>query len=1119
MPGVSPFSGANKFAPSYLNSTTMRRYCLLGFCPLLFLLRSFGQTNSSCTVTPAGPVMLCPGGSQVLTAGAGTAYLWSTGETAQSITVTKGGNYSVAIDNCYSNTVQVIEAAITPSHPSLCNGSAVLKASGPPEWKTFNWNGPGSFTTATMNIGPYTNVTDLMIGNTNAFVYGDPYRYPKLTFSIDLYNPATNTWVSVYSGTIYFDAVQLKGLSLSFPNISTVSQIRLSSSGSSGYYSIEGFNQVQNTPFTISEHANPFTYLWSTGATTQQITVTQTGNYSVSINGCPAVSTTVTGIPGDPAVFGQNAWNVYAWNEGDGTLAGSAWQKAYSGYYTDASFSFSTRNKWGLAGAPSDADTYRGCPVDKDNHSWSAKRQGFPCGQYNISVTGHDDAAQLFVDGVKVWEHECCDAGGVVWTGYLNANSKIEFRATEGGGNSHGSIDITMLKPVITSDSYSTVCPGHPIVLTATTTGSGYLWSTGATTQSITVTQPGVYTVKETDNCGNKIESEPFTVSGLVAPQTYPSGTVTADACTGSVDLYAYLPDDPYGQGYTFAWYKTGVTTPVSTNDYFSATTTGDYYIVVSRNGCSSPPSNPVHVTVPSKGDPSVFGNNVWNVYVWADLNGYPTYYNVPNYDYQGYYTENNLSFDTRDRWDADWGSPANVSGYTGCGYNLYGDYFKWTAKRKGFTCGRYSISIPAYDDDASLIVNGTTVWQSTCCSNAVNPVWEGVLGPDSKVEFTVAEYEGLAFGAITFTLLDAKVVAKPVITPAGPVNICSNSSVTLTSGSATGNKWSTGATTQSIVVNTAGNYSVTVTGSQGCTAQSDAVQVTVTQATTWYRDADNDGYGTSNTTMLACTKPVGYVALSGDCNDGNSSVNPGKAEICGNNIDDNCDGQIDEGCNNKALLSIGDATLTEGAASVTLTVTLSKKTAQDVTVTYATADGTARSKANKNNPADFVDKSGTLTIAAGTQSATVTITLLNDNVYEGTEQFYVQLKQPDNAGIDKGTGTVTITDDDAPATLAAPTAKSEATAPKEAFAEKLSVSALPNPSPAYFNVVVNGNGSGEKITVQVSDMLGRKIEERVLSSQQQTLSLGEQYKAGVYLVRFVQGSESKTLKLVKVSQ
>ncbi|MFZ1528015.1 MAG: hypothetical protein WAT19_04640, partial [Ferruginibacter sp.] len=57
----------------------------------------------------------------------------------------------------------------------------------------------------------------------------------------------------------------------------------------------------------------------------------------------------------------------------------------------------------------------------------------------------------------------------------------------------------------------------------------------------------------------------------------------------------------------------------------------------------------------------------------------------------------------------------------------------------------------------------------------------------------------------------------QPTITALGPLQFCAGSSVTLTSSSPTGNLWSNGATTQSIIVNQSGNYSVTATNSSGC--------------------------------------------------------------------------------------------------------------------------------------------------------------------------------------------------------------------------------------------------------------------------------------------------------------
>ncbi len=67
-----------------------------------------------------------------------------------------------------------------------------------------------------------------------------------------------------------------------------------------------------------------------------------------------------------------------------------------------------------------------------------------------------------------------------------------------------------------------------------------------------------------------------------------------------------------------------------------------------------------------------------------------------------------------------------------------------------------------------------------------------------------------------------------------------------------------------------------------------------ITGQSTWYRDADGDGYGSSTATR-ACSQPTGHVSGSTDCNDANAAVSPGATETC-NHVDDDCDGSTDEG-------------------------------------------------------------------------------------------------------------------------------------------------------------------------------------------------------------------------------
>ncbi len=94
--------------------------------------------------------------------------------------------------------------------------------------------------------------------------------------------------------------------------------------------------------------------------------------------------------------------------------------------------------------------------------------------------------------------------------------------------------------------------------------------------------------------------------------------------------------------------------------------------------------------------------------------------------------------------------------------------------------------------------------------------------------QMNAAGYEG---PRVMVTITINALPSTPVITANGATTFCTGGSVDLTSSAATGNVWSTTATSASITVTTSGSYTVTVTDVNGCAATSAATTVNVSNA------------------------------------------------------------------------------------------------------------------------------------------------------------------------------------------------------------------------------------------------------------------------------------------------
>ena len=232
-------------------------------------------TGTTPTVTASGPTTFCQGGSVTLTSSSATGNLWSNGATTQSITVNQAGSYTVtATSGQCSGTSSATTVVVNPQ----------------PAAPTVTASGPTTFCQG----GSVTLTSSSATGNLWS-------------------NGATTQSITVSQAGTYSVTVTSNGCTAtSSATTVTVTSVPAPTVTASGPTT---FCQGGSVTLTSSSATGN---LWSNGATTQSITVSQAGTYSVTVtsNGCTATSSAttvvVTSITNPPTITGPNTVVAYA---------------------------------------------------------------------------------------------------------------------------------------------------------------------------------------------------------------------------------------------------------------------------------------------------------------------------------------------------------------------------------------------------------------------------------------------------------------------------------------------------------------------------------------------------------------------------------------------------------------------------------------------------------------------------------------------------------------------------------------------------------------------------------------------------------------------------------------
>lgn len=744
----------------------------------------------------AGPVTICPSSSIVLSASGGGNYLWNTGSTSAAITVTAAGNYSVtSTDNHGCVLVASHNVTALPSPIAAISGSNVVCSGVPVNLiasggNSYVWN--TGATTPSIVVGSIGTVSVTVTGNNGCTATASSVITSGASPSASISGPTTvcsgsNVTLTAAGGTSYLWSNGATTSNISVGVAGTYSVTVTNASGCSASTSqsltvnqlpsaaISGQSSICNGTTAILTATGGTSYLWSTGATTPNITVGQAGNYSVTVTnagGCTATATqavTLNALP-TPAIAGPTSvcsgtnatltasgGTSYLWSNGATTPSISV---GVAGNY-----SVTVTNANGCSAATTQSLTVNAAPTA------SITGPSTFCSGANALLTATGGNTYQWSTGATTSAITVNTPGTYVVT----VTNALGCQATV-----FQTVTVNSL-PTPSISGPSAICAGTTATLAAAG-GTNYLWSTGATTPSISVSNGGSYTVTVTGINGCTSST---TANLSVNPLPTASINGNLSICQGTTTLLTA------SGGTSYAW-NTGSTSPTITTG-----TAGSYTVTVTdASGCSATATQ--NVTVNALPNASISGNPAICT---------------------GGSTTLTASGGTSYQWNTGATSP-------GIAPTIPGTYTVTVTNANGCssiasTVVTLNTSPTASITGLSSICDGANVFLTA--SGGIYYAWSnGSTLPSVTVNtagtytVTVSDFNGCSDTA-SHTLV-VNPLPLPVIT--GPNVVCSGSFVTLSASGGSVYVWSNGSNTANANVSSPGTYTVSVTNAFGCFAQ-----------------------------------------------------------------------------------------------------------------------------------------------------------------------------------------------------------------------------------------------------------------------------------------------------------